>query len=256
MIKKESSVLFIASCAFFVLACADANAALVFNTNVVVNGDAEAGPGAPLNNTTGMVVPNWTTTAGNFSVVQYSSDPSMIPGVPRFTDPGPSTRGVNFFAGGQDGHPAGTFISSGDQILDISNAASLIDTGMIPFTLSGYLGGYFDQRDNATFTAFFDNGATMLGSSIIGPVTLADRMGVTGLFLRSANGLIPAGTRQIDFQIFINGIDGNQSDGYLDNLSFIASGPATGVPEPGSMGLLATGLAGLGICLRRKRRQS
>ncbi len=241
------------SCAFFVVGCADARAALVFNTNVIVNGDAEAGPGAPLNNTTGMIVPNWTTTAGNFSVVQYSSDPSMIPGLPRFNDPGPPNRGLNFFAGGADGNPAGTFISSGDQILDISNAASLIDTGMIPFTLSGYLGGYFDQRDNATFTSFFDAGAMVLGSSVIGPVTLADRMGATGLFPRSATGFIPAGTRQIDFKISINGIDGNQSDGYLDNLSFVARGPAAGVPEPGSMGLLATGLAGLGICLKRKR---
>ena len=256
MKRKESISFFILSCVIFVFASANAQAALVFNTNVILNPGAEDGIGAVTNNIV-VPVPNWTTTAGNFTVVKYLNDPSVI-GVPQVTDPGPPNRGVNLFAGGTNGNPNGTFVSSADQILDISNAASSIDTGLIGFDLSGYLGGFFDQRDNATFTAFFNDGAMMLGSSTIGPVTLADRtfnrIPVTGLFFRSAGGFIPAGTRQIDFRIVSNGVDGNQVDGYLDNLSFIARGPAAGVPEPGSMGMLAAGLAGLGFYLRRKRR--
>ncbi len=42
-------------------------------------------------------VPNWITTAGIFTVVQYTTIPNSVP---RFTDPGPLARGLNFFAGG------------------------------------------------------------------------------------------------------------------------------------------------------------
>ncbi len=257
MIRKQSAFAFIALFALSLFASVDARAALLFNQNVILNPGAEAAPGSPTNNIV-VPVPNWMTTAGNFTVVQYSSLPQPIPTVPRFTDPGPPDRGLNFFSGGANGNPDGTFISSADQILDVSNAAALIDASLVPFTLSGYLGGYLDQRDFANFTAFFNNGGGMtLGSATIGPVTLAERMGLTGLLFRTTSGadLIPVGTRQIDFRIVSTGIDGNQVDGYLDNLSFIARGPAAGVPEPGSMGLLGAGLAGLAICLRAKRRR-
>ena len=258
MKRKDSNLLFILSCAVLTFASANANAALVFNTNVILDPGAEDAVGSVKNDTV-VPVPFWTLTAGNFTAVKYLNDPNVI-GVPQLTDPGPPNRGVNLFAGGPNGNPnQPNFISSADQILDISNAAASIDTGLIPFDLSGYLGGFFDQRDNATFTAFFNNGMTTLGSSTLGPVLLADRtfngVPVTGLFFRSATGFIPSGTRQIDFRIVSNGIDGAQNDGYLDNLSFIARGPAA-VPEPGSMGLIAAGLAGLGFYWRRKGRSS
>ena len=235
MKRKDSKLLFTLSCAILVFASANAKAALVFNTNVILDPGAEDAVGSVKNDTV-VPVPFWTLTAGNFTAVKYLNDPSVI-GVPQLTDPGPPNRGVNLFAGGPNGNPNGTFISSADQILDISNAAALIDTGLIGFDLSGYLGGFFDQRDNASFTAFFNNGAAMLGSAMIGPVTLADR---------TFNGVPVTGL------IVSTGIDGAQNDGYLDNLSFIARGPATGVPEPGSMGLLAAGLAGLGFYWRRQ----
>jgi hypothetical protein len=243
-------------CALVLLAPAEGRAALIFNGNVIVNGGAEAGTGA-LKNDMVVSVPGWIPT-GNFTVVQYRDDTDPLPGIPRFSDPGPAIRGLNFFAGGpMGGSPFETFVSSGEQLLDVSNAASLIDTGMVPFTLSGYLGGYLDQRDNALFTAFFMNGGTTLSSSMIGPVLQADRNSMTGLLARSANGFIPAGTRQIDFRLVINGIDGGQSDGYADNLSFVAGnagGPASTVPEPSAAGLMALGLLALALSVAARRR--
>lgn len=240
-------------CALALIAPIGAQAGLLFNTNVIANGDAEAGPGALLNNAI-VSVPSWTTITGNLTVVQYRDNSDPNPGIPRFTDPGPVNRGLNFFAGGpMGGDPSQTFFSIGDQLLDISDAASLIDTGTVAFALEGYLGGYLDQRDNASLMAIFKNGANNLGSSTIGPVSDVDRNQMTGLFARSANGFIPTGTRQIDFRLIIRGIDGAQSDGYADNLSFIARGPAA-VPEPSSGILMALGILTAGLSrLMRKR---
>ena len=154
----------------------------------------------------------------------------MPGGVPQLTDPGPPDRGVNMFSGGPIPNPSlPDTIAQGDQILHVSNQAALIDTGMVAFTLSGWLGGYFDQRDNALFSAIFeDGGGNMISTSTIGPVTLADRTNSSGvpqteLLFRSTFGDIPAGTREIDFRITMNGIDGGQNDGYADSLSFIAT---------------------------------
>jgi hypothetical protein len=233
---------------------ANAQAALIFNANVIVNGDAEAGAGALKNNMV-VSVPGWTTTAGNFTVVQYRDNTDPNPGIPRLTDPGPANRGLNFFAGGLiGGDPLKTFISSGDQILDISNAAALIDTGTVSFALGGYLGGYLDQRDNALFSAFFQNAGGTVSSSTIGPVLEADRNNLTGLLSRSASGFIPAGTRLIDFRLTLNGIDGAQNDGYADNLSFVAGAPGSAVPEPSSALLVALGCLTVGLYWRRGAR--
>ncbi|MGI8743983.1 MAG: PEP-CTERM sorting domain-containing protein [Bryobacteraceae bacterium] len=243
--------------AFFT--CDSAQAALLFGVNLIQNPGAEAGLGAPTNNIV-EPVPNWTTTAGNFTAVQYTTLPMSVP---RLTDPGPVNRGVNLFAGGTNPNPdAPAFLSIGEQLQDVSNVAGLIDTGLVPYTLSAYLGGYFDQRDNAMFTAIFENaGMASLGSTTIGPVLLADRFdpnvgySVTGLFPRSATGLIPMGTRTIDFKLVLTGIDGHQDDGYADNLSFIATDPGgPAVPEPGSIGMLGAGLCAIGLARRFRRR--
>src|SRR5438105_944544 len=222
LLHKRFALIISCVSATVLLAPVNARAGVIYGTNWIVNGDAEAGSGAAKNNAV-VPVPGWTVTGGNFTVVQYRDNSDPNPGIPRLTDPGPANRGLNFFAGGpMGGDPFSTFISQGDQILDVSSAASLIDTGAVAFALSGYLGGYLDQRDNAIFTAIFKSGGDILGTSILGPVLEADRTDLTELLARTINGFIPAGTRTIDFRLTINGIDGAQSDGYADNLSFVA----------------------------------
>src|SRR5947209_17246408 len=119
MNKTLSVILF----SFWVLALlgpGGAQAALLFNTNVIVNPGTELGFASLTNNVT-MPVPGWTNIVGNFTAVQYRTPPQPLPGVPTLTDPGPADRGLNLFAGGTNGNPEGFSLSSGAQILDISN---------------------------------------------------------------------------------------------------------------------------------------
>lgn len=227
------------------LSAAAVPAAAQFGSNLITNGNAEAGLGSPSGNDV-VAVPGWTTT-GNFTVVQYTAGG----GFPGPTSPGPAVRGANFFAGGPD-----NAASSATQSLSFAGFAGLpglVDGGGVGFTLSGYLGGFETQNDNATLTAEFLNaGATTIGSAAIGSVFAADRGGVTGLLSRSFAGVVPVGTRSVRFTLAMTRTDGAYNDGYADNLSFTLTSSV--VPEPSSYALVAAGLAGVGAAARRRRR--
>ena len=128
--------------------------------NLIINGDAEAGPGSGSGNDV-EAIPGWFTTS-NFTVVQY--------GAPAFPTSAVSTAiggGANFFAGGPD-----TFFSSAaTQAMNVSALASSIDAGSDLITLSGFLGGFDGQDDDMTVTATFLNGSSIsLGMLTIGPL--------------------------------------------------------------------------------------
>ncbi len=217
-------------------------ATITLGVNGLINGDAESGAGSSDGSI--VPVPGWTPL-GDFTAVQYGA----AGGFPTVTDPGPVNRGSNFFAGGPN---SGT--SSGSQLLDVSNISGLIDAGTITFLLSGYLGGFDGQGDNATLTANFLNASSAnIGSATIGPVTVGDRASATGLLLRTTSGAIPTGTRSINFLLQMNRQAGAYNDGYADNLSFVATSTAApGVPEPGTMGTLAVGFGALALLVSRR----
>lgn len=220
------------------LACAAPMAASAadLGTNLIVNGDGEAGVGS----TGGPVaVPGWAITS-SFTAVQWATGG----GFPVVTDPGPADRGLNFFAGGQ-----GTAFSSASQIIDLSGNSAAIDAGVLQFDLSGWLGGFASQLDNATLTAtFYGLNGLELSSTVLGPVTAGDRAGFTGLLLREAQGLVPVGTLNVGITLDMTRLDGSYNDGYADNLSF----SITAVPEPGTWAMLA---AGIGLLAWRSRRK-
>jgi hypothetical protein len=226
--------------------------AQVFGTNLIVNGNAEAGPGSPDGTT--LPVPNapgWTLT-GNFTVVQYNAPG----GFPLSTDPGPPARGSNYFAGGNNAS------SSAAQTINVAAGAATIDGGTATYSLSGWLGGFSSQDDNAALTVTFRNaGATAIGSATIGPVTAADRGSATGMLLRTATGAVPVGTRTIDVVLQLTRVSGTYNDGYADELSLVLAGAPVAVgqavPTLNEWNLIALiGLLSIGAFLALRRRRN
>lgn len=179
-----------------------------YGTNLIFNGDAEwcSGTNAHAIN---RGIPWWfdvgTTTLGIYGA---------LAAFPTQTSPGPSNRGANFFLGGT----ANAAIS---QRIDISNLAADVEDPGVDFALSGWFGGAGAQNDAATLSArFFGQTGTVLGQTSIGNVLAADRSGVTGLAFREANGVLPAGTRYVEFEL-TNRVVTGVNDASADNLSFV-----------------------------------
>ena len=217
---------FILAAALFAVACGS-QAGVLYGSNLVVNGDAEAG------------VTGWTGYEGYnmFQSVDYGSN-WVLP-----TQPGPVDRGSKMFAG--FGQYAAAY-----QTLDFG----LTTTRQTSYALSGWLGGWSNQGDNALFyVQFLDEFNNEIGNSALGPVTPQDRNNQTGLFYREADGFVPAGTRKLSFWLSMERLVSGDNDGYADNLSFVLEEPSNDVPEPGMGATFLLGLGMLGWARRRRK---
>lgn len=218
-----------------------AHAQLTWSGNLISNGGAEADTGSSSAST---VFPSGWTVDGTLTAFRYGggSYADLVIG----RDPLPAGHGVNFFAGGSGGQLDGsTVYSTASQTINLAPYAIGINAGVGEYDLSGWLGGWSNQSDNATVTATFYNGIGQpIGSASIGPVTVLDRNSVTGLFYRQATGSIPAGSLSAVVQIMMarNLNVGSYNDGYADELSLLV-----GVPEPFSVSLAGLGLLGFAV---------
>jgi hypothetical protein len=209
------SIFIIASAAIAVATSAPANAqtpapAIAFGANLIVNGDAEADTGA--GDDQQIVAPTGWKTTGEFTVVQYGA----IGGFPDKKVPGPPDRGKNFFAGGN------TVKSTAEQTIDLSGAADAIDADLAGFVLTGWLGGFSTQADNAQVAVtFLSAGGAELASAAIGPEMPFDRKNVTGLFRKTTKGTVPPTTRSARVVITSSRSEGKYNDGYADDLSLV-----------------------------------
>lgn len=177
----------------------------ILGTNLISNGTAEAGAGAPAPGTA-LTIPGWSSANGA-SVAVYGTS-----GFIQTTDPGPADRGVNLFAGGLSG--ANIY-----QDIDVSSAASLIDTGGVTYEVAGWLGG-LSQRTSPTLTyIFYDwTGKPLAPTAQLGPTPshLA-----AALYETSNSAVLPAGTRRVNISItFPN------SAYFADDIEFTLAAPS------------------------------
>jgi hypothetical protein len=195
-----------------------------YGVNLIFNGGAEYGGGHDAaahdagdeNAAHNANVGGWTDT-GAMTVIRYGA-PQGFPGPDA---PGPTDRGRDFFCGGK------AAVSEIHQVIDVAKAGAEIDAGLVVYTLSGWFGGFSDQRDLASLTArFLDERGGELLAATIGPVTLQHRRAafggegeqLTGLLARRTGGPVPEGTRRISVHLVAEAGTGD-NDGYADELA-------------------------------------
>jgi hypothetical protein len=185
--------------------------------NLILNPGAEAGAGS----STGAIVhiPNWNPTGA--TAVTYGATGGG--GFPTAQTPGPTKRGVNFFAGGPHHHRED--VESLEQTVALDAYAGAIDAGHVKFTLSGWLGGTGSDTDSAVvYLVFYSASQQFLSSATLGPVTAADRSNVTKLLSRTAKAQVPATARSVLVDVEFDGGAGNYNNAYADNLSLVLTG--------------------------------
>ncbi len=205
-----------------------AHAQLVpLDTNLIVNGDAEAA-------TLGW---NAFIDTPAFQAQTYAAPLFLYPDAPH---------GSQLFAGAASG------LSAGWQWVDVSGHAAAIDNSRIGFQLAAYLGGVGNQEDNGLlYVSFLDAASNEIAHTELGPVYLDLRANLTVLGGFRTDGELPVGTRGIQFSLSMEAPDGNSSGAYADNMQFRLT---SAVPEPQAWVLMALGLVALGATAGRRTR--
>lgn len=176
--------------------------------NLITNGDAERGPAAASFGETRQRPTGWTDEDGAMWIRTYEgSDMSDAPN---------RGSGGNFFHGGDGG--ADSRIS---QEIDLPANPSSVDAGEIYFRVSGLLGGWEDQTDEAEVVVeFLDGEGDVVDTVSIGPVTPAERDNDTDFRYREEWGRVPESARTARVQLVSRYFEGaNNVDGRADELS-------------------------------------
>ncbi len=210
---------------------APAAPASLLGRNLVANGNAEIPAVADPTKIRDSVVdvPGWSRE-GSFTIDSYTDPDADLDG----STPGPPDAGNFYFYGGP-GNP----LSSATQDIDVSSAAGLVDGGTVTYALSGWIGGYSSQDDNAVLAVKFqDWKANVLGSATLGPLLAADRNNVSELLQLSQNGAVPSGTRVIHVSLTMTRLEGSDNDGLADSLSLVLSAPGVTPAMPTITGIV------------------
>lgn len=185
--------------------------------NLVVNGDAEAGPGGtaePVESVTG-----WKVTQGAPALVGYD----VGGGYPTPSDPGPARRGSRFFSGGASQRTA--LMQDVQLPRKGPTGQAAVDAGRVRYAVGAWLGGYAAQEDGARLSLEFrDRRGTPVALTVLGPVTAGERGGRTGLVERDGEAAVPPGARSARLLlVFTRTGSGISNDGYADAISLTLS---------------------------------
>lgn len=156
--------------------------------NLLANPGAESGPAAT-EQTSAPLPTGWARTAGTLTQATYGGAFFPLPNVGAAFG-----SGAQFFAGGP-----GATLSTAEQTASLQANATAIDAGRVTAALTGLLGGYADEHDQASVTAtFLDGNGQPVGTPLtIGPPS-ADAFGASvTLIRRSTTGAVPVGSRAV-----------------------------------------------------------
>jgi hypothetical protein len=168
--------------------------------------------------------PEWTVTQGEFRAASYADGNSITLNQ---STPGPPDEGNLYFFGGD------VATSSGSQLINLSSFSSAIAAGTTKFTLAGWFGGFLTQTDQADVSVQFEDSASNAIGSIttVGPVTEANRGGVSELLHRATTAIVPStATYALVTLTMIRGA-GTANNGSADDLIFsiTVSGSASAI---------------------------
>ncbi|MGW6714443.1 phosphoesterase [Streptomyces globisporus] len=180
--------------------------------NLVVNGDAESGPGGsaePVGSVNG-----WMIAQGAPALIDYG----FGGGYPGPSDPGPAQRGSRFFSGGNS--PRTALVQDIDLPQTGATGRAAVDAGRVRYAVRGWLGGYAGHEDGVRLSVEFrDVRGTPVALSVLGPVTAGDRGGRTALLQREAASTVPPGARSARVLLVFTRSGGTSNDGYADAIS-------------------------------------
>jgi Phosphoesterase family len=177
----------------------------------------------------GVTIPGWTET-GTPTVIAYGTQggyplglSSPFPKIFDFPQAAPPGGGDNFAGGGPVANSS------------ISQTVDLIGAAGTPYTLSADLGGQgLNASEASVQVTFLDAHGDVLGTGSLNPVTVWDRLGITGFEERDISGTVPVGTTSAQVTTTFtdnNPFLGNYNFGYADNES-LTVGDTSLTPAP------------------------
>jgi hypothetical protein len=97
---------------------------------------------------------------------------------------------------------------------------SLIDSQLIWFNFSAWIGGYNSQDDNAQVSlTFMDQTNQKVGNiTTIGPILAIQRSNISSLLFEQANGIVPVGARSFIVIVTLTRFEGVFNDGSIDDI--------------------------------------
>src|SRR5581483_3683088 len=168
----------------------------LFGRNILSNSGAEDGPAGTMSEVARQL-PGWVR-APMVSTLTYSDPKGLV----KPSDPGPAQRGATYFWGGTE---PSLLDGVAYQDIDLSAAATMIDSGAVTYSASAWLGGVGNHQDMAKVEIDLkDWGGRIIGGRPLGPVRASERQGVTGLFEQTGSGNVPPGVRMAHVSIIMN----------------------------------------------------